>query len=350
MAQSSQTVQTMPLIEAVESYGRDNGQGNLVGVQTALTAVDYASPLQFQIQLDGYMAAAQAEGWLRPNSIVIFPEHIGAWLLVAGEHASIFQAQTTDEAIKRMIRHNLLRFGAALLRAKGQDRIVDALFRMKAKPMARIYQETFSRLARQYEVTIVAGSIFLPEPQLVNGRLQPGRGGLQNVSCVFGNDGRIHPHITRKNNPVLDEISFLQPGSTADLPVYDTPAGRLGVLICADAWYPAAYKALAAQDVQLIAIPNNQGDWHKPWPGYATPSVPPNVDIRDVGALTEREAWLKYALPGRVQDSGAMAGMHVFTHGRLWDQVSEGQTISVNGDKVYEAPDVDKAALVNMWL
>lgn len=27
-----------------------------------------------------------------------------------------------------------------------------------------------------------------------------------------------------------------------DIPVFDTPVGKLGVLVCADSWYPEAYK------------------------------------------------------------------------------------------------------------
>ena len=139
-------------------------------------------------------------------------------------------------------------------------------------------------------------------------------------------------------------------GELTDLPVYETPVGRLGVLICADSWYPASYAVLAGQDVEIIAVPNNQAKWLKPWSGYSTTFVPQDVDLKDVGRLTEREAWLKYALPGRMTSSGAKAGLHVFFHGQLWEQVSEGQSILVKKDAVFEAPLVQKAALTNLWI
>ncbi|MCP4357104.1 MAG: carbon-nitrogen hydrolase [Chloroflexi bacterium] len=337
-------------IEAINSYGQDLGRGNMIGVQTYMGASDYASAKQFYARLDGYLDTAEQEGWLRPNSVVIFPEYIGTWLVVAGEHESILQADRLESGMKRLIGRCLPRFLLTLPRSKGDDKIIDTLFRMKAKKMSRIYQETFAQLSRHYQVTIVAGSIVLPHPQIEDGELVVSDGRLQNIACVFGSDGRIHPHITRKVYPVAKEISFLAAADATDLPVYETPAGRLGVLICADSWYPATYATLAEKDVQLIAVPNNQGHWQEPWPGYATEFVPADVDGRDTGQLTEREAWLKYALAGRMHTTGAAAGMHVFFHGRLWDQIGNGQTILMNGNKLLEAPYVEKAALVNMWL
>ncbi|MBX3058955.1 MAG: carbon-nitrogen hydrolase family protein [Anaerolineae bacterium] len=350
LTQLSPTVQTDLCLEAVQSYGVNRGQGNLVGVQSYMTAVQYATADQFHTHLDGYLAAAQAEGWLHANTIVIFPENIGTWLLLVNENSSIIEAETMDSASKRMVSHHLPRFLWTLPQAAGRNRAAGALFRMKAQQIAAVYQDTFAQLAATYGVTIVAGSVFLPQPEWGNGRLHCTPGPLQNVCCVFASDGRAYPTITRKVHLVPDEGALLQGGHLADLPVYDTLAGRLGVLICADSWYPTSYEALAAQEVDIIAVPNNQGGWHKPWGGYLTPPVPDDVDTADIGRLTEEEAWLKYALAGRMGGSGARVGMQVFFHGRMWDQVSEGQSIILKENQLIEAPDVPGAALINVWL
>ena len=89
LAQLSTEVQPDLFIEAVQSYGVNRGQGNLVGIQGYMTAVQYATADQFHSYLHGYLAAAQAEGWLHDNTIVIFPENIGTWLLVVDEHAMV---------------------------------------------------------------------------------------------------------------------------------------------------------------------------------------------------------------------------------------------------------------------
>lgn len=350
LTQVSPVVQTNLLIEAVQSYGVNRGQGNLVGIQPYMTTVHYATAVAYQTRLDGYMAAAQAEGWLHDNTIVIFPENIGTWLLLVNEDASILTAETMESASKRMVSHHLPRFLWTLPHTAGHNRAACALFRMKAQPIAAAYQETFGQLAATYGVTIAAGSVFLPQPVWENGRLQCTAGPLQNVCCVFAADGRAYPAITRKVHLVPDESALLQGGSLDDLPVYDTPAGRLGVLICADSWCPASYEALAAQEVGIIAVPNNQGGWHKAWGGYLTPPIPDDVDTADIGRLTEEEAWLKYALAGRIGRSRARVGMQVFFHGRLWDQVSEGQIIILKESQLIEAPDVQGAALINVWL
>jgi predicted amidohydrolase len=354
MMEQLTAVQPDLFIEAVQSYGVNRRQGNLVGIQSYMTAVHYATAAQFHTHLDGYMAAARAEGWLHDNTIVIFPENIGTWLLLVNENASIIEAETMDSASKRMVRHlvahHLPRFLWTLPHTAGHNRAACALFRMKAQPMAAAYQETFSQLAATYGVTIVAGSVFLPQPVWENGRLHCTPGPLQNVCCVFAGDGRAYPAITHKVHLVPDEGALLQGGTLAELPIYPTPAGRLGVLICADSWYPESYEALAAQDVDIIAVPNNQGGWHKPWGGYLTPPVPDDVDAADIGRLTEEEAWLKYALAGRMGRSGARVGMQVFFHGRMWDQVSEGQSIILKENLLMEAPDVQGAALINVWL
>lgn len=39
-----------------------------------------------------------------------------------------------------------------------------------------------------------------------------------------------------------NRVAFLR--CVEDLPVFETPVGKLAVLICADSWFPEQYKAL----------------------------------------------------------------------------------------------------------
>ena len=68
----------------------------------------------------------------------------------------------------------------------GEHRFSEAQLRMKASRMADDYQRVFGGLARQFGVTLVAGSIVLPEPSLREGRLVAGDGPLYNVAVTFG--------------------------------------------------------------------------------------------------------------------------------------------------------------------
>jgi N-carbamoylputrescine amidase len=45
-----------------------------------------------------------------------------------------------------------------------------------------------------------------------------------------------------------------------DLPVFDTPLGRIGVLICYDAWFPETARTLALRGADLICVPANAPD------------------------------------------------------------------------------------------
>jgi predicted amidohydrolase len=340
-------------LQCVTSFGQDAGAGNLVAVQPYMQTTDYATPQLFLEKLDGYLATAQRQGWLLPNTVVLFPEYIGTWLVATGEAQRLYEKRTLAGALQLLVLRNLLPFLITLPRARGVNRVQDAVFRLKARLMARTYQNAFSHLAQRYGVTVVAGSIILPHPAIRDGRIWLGNGPLQNVSVVFRPDGTLHDAVVRKVYPLRDELPFARGASPTELPVFDTPVGRLGVLICADSWYGTAYDALASQGVDLILVPNFlTGDeiWDRPWRGYDPGPPPPDVDARDVGRLTEGEAWLKYALAGRMARSGARAGLHAFLRGRLWDLRGDGHTIVVTPDGVLEAPRVRRAALVNYWL
>ena len=50
----------------------------------------------------------------------------------------------------------------------------------------------------------------------------------------------------------------------------DTPAGRLGILVGSDSWYPENYRTLNEQGAQLIAVPAfmiGKKTWDQPWGG-----------------------------------------------------------------------------------
>ncbi len=340
-------------LEDVIAYGDDRGRGNLLGVQPFMFPADYASEERFLLKLDGYLEAARREGWLNERTIVVFPEYLGTWLVVAGEKEQIYRARSIAGAMRVVVLSNLFSLLPGLWSAQAADRLRYALFRMKAARMAAIYHRVFSRLAARYAVTIVAGSIVLPSPQVRDGRLSAGEGPLYNVSAVYRPDGTAHASLARKAFPTAEELPFIARAPVEELPVFDTPAGRLGVLVCADSWYPAPYEVLRAKGVELITVPSYlspDGIWQRPWKGYSGAAAPDDVDVADVGRLTEGEAWLKYALAGRIGRSGARYGINVFLRGRLWDLGADGHTIMVSGSTVTEAKHVTGAALVNLWL
>jgi predicted amidohydrolase len=333
--------------------GEDHGRGNLLGVQPRMMPADYISENALFSKLSGYLEAAVGQGWLNPRTIAVFPEYLGTWLVVVDAGWAVRRTNYLNRAMLGLVLRYPVRFVAALHRSREQDRVVASLFRARALAMASAYQSVFSRLARNFGVTVVAGSTVLPAPRVDNGKIVTGDGPLYGVCAVFAPDGGAHPHLVRKVYPTSAELPFLTPGSASELPVFETPAGTLGVLICADSWYPETYRRLYAQGVELIAVPSyiaKKCCWNEPWGGYDGATMPHDVDPQDTGRLTENEAWHTYALAGRFSSGNARAGISVFLGGDLWDLGADGASLMVvPGEAPSEVKPVNPA-LLNLWL
>jgi N-carbamoylputrescine amidase len=62
----------------------------------------------------------------------------------------------------------------------------------------------------------------------------------------------------RKTHLWDGEKQLYEPGR--GLPVFDTPLGRIGLLICYDAWFSEAARTLALKGAQILCIPSNAPD------------------------------------------------------------------------------------------
>jgi hypothetical protein len=223
---------------------------------------------------------------------------------------------------------------------------------MKAKKMARDYQALFGGLAKDFHVTLVAGSIVLPEPSVSEGTLKIGRGTLYNSSVVFGRDGLPIGQPQRQIHPTFAGRDTVQANSEHTINVVDTPAGRLGVLIGSDSWYPDNYRKLDDQGAQLVAVPAfvvGHGSWDQPWRGYKGLSTPTSVSLK-AGELSEGQAWHRLTLIAQPSGSRAIAGMSVFLRGQFWDKGSAGQSFLSSNGQQFADGDARGARLLNLWL
>ncbi len=235
---------TDPGIGEIHEFGENTGRGNLLGIQPYMVLADYTSQEAFYARLDHYMQLAGQKGWLGERTVAVWPEYLGTWLVAVGEPASILRAPTITAAMRSLALPHPLAFAAGFLSAREKDKAVASIFRLKVRAVSRAYQFAFSRLAQRYRVTLVAGSIVLPSPRVVGGEVAAGAGPLYNVSAVYRPDGSAYPILACKAFPISDEFNFVSSAPHDGAPVYDTPAGRLGVLVCADAWQPSSYEPL----------------------------------------------------------------------------------------------------------
>jgi hypothetical protein len=333
----------------------DSGKGNVVGINAYMTPDDYATGEHFTAKLDGYLAVCKGNGWFNPKTVVIFPEYIGAWLVVEGEKKSAYTATTIDQALRGFVLSNFFSYLHTWFMApdEAKDKVKHSVFATKDQRMARLYKNIFGKLSKKYNITIIAGSILLPNPEVRKGEIIPHKGSLQNITAVFNPDGTMQPKLTRKAYPIADELPFISKCPLTDLPVYTLPIGKTSVMICADSWFPDAYKAVDQEGLELIAVPSYTTSDHSmgsKWVGYSGFDEPADVDTTDIGKITLREAWLKYTMPSRIKGTHAQYGMTVSLRGKLWDLGTDGELIVYNrGDLFCPAP-MNGASMVNLWL
>jgi nitrilase len=105
------------------------------------------------------------------------------------------------------------------------------------------------RIAREHGVTLVVG---------VTERIDAGvgRGTLYNALLTFGPDGALLNHH-RKLVPTYTERMVWGPGDAHGLHAVDTPAGRVGGLVCWEHWMPLARQAMheSGEDAHVAVWP-----------------------------------------------------------------------------------------------
>ncbi|MBT9485313.1 carbon-nitrogen hydrolase family protein [Sediminibacterium sp.] len=341
---------------SIVSAGVDSGKGNLLGIQPALQPIHYANKVTLRDNLRSYMQAARARGLITPKTIVVFPEYIGSWLVAMEQKSNVYEKANLTDAMTAVITANLFKFLVAYITVPDGVTEKDkyAAFAMKAKQIAETYDEIFSELASEFKVTIVAGSIVLPEPSINEmGKLKIERGKLYNTSVVYNPEGKIQGPLVKKIFPINEEAGFTTSGDVAQVPVFNTPSGKLAVLICADSWYPAAYTKLGT-DIKMIAVPSLgavDSVWNAPWNGYNGFKAPNDVDTSDYKKITEGEAWQKYSMGPRSVNAGIAYGMNVFFTGNMWGKKAEGRVIVLDkNDLTVLSPTTTTGRIVNQWL
>jgi len=77
---------------------------------------------------------------------------------------------------------------------------------------------------------------------------------VYNSACMVGYDGTVE--LYRKIHLFDREKLFFQPGNRG-FNVYQTPFGRIGMMVCFDWHFPESARTLALKGAQLIAHPSN---------------------------------------------------------------------------------------------
>ncbi len=132
-----------------------------------------------------------------------------------------------------------------------------------------ITTQTLSEAAASNKVTLVGGSFF---ERGIDGN-------YYNTSHVFGPDGAILGTYRKMHIPediLYHEQHYFSPGK-GGYDVFETPHGKICVLICYDQWFPEAARIAALKGAEIIVYPtaigtiddeveeNITGNWQQMW-------------------------------------------------------------------------------------
>ena len=256
----------------------------LVAVQSFMRVDDYHDGHAFCAKIAALTERVSAarerdsSGAFRHPALVVFPEHIGTFLSIAG-YADLLRAGDDVEALlRRLVLRRPLRLASTMLACRTLSPAAAVLLGESAK-MHRIYRGAFRDTARRLAATVVAGSIVLPENAagIDAEELRPRNNRLFNLSYTFAPDGRC-VNVTKKVHlvPTQEDTLPLTAGEAADLAPIESPCGRLGVMICYDGFaephtdrepgFRALGPRLAAAGVEVIAQPSaNSWPWNERW-------------------------------------------------------------------------------------
>ena len=336
-----------------KSYGTNTGAGNVIGIEPYMEPLDYATPDRFKQKLTGYFDAAMENGWIGADTIILLPEHLGTWLMATRQKSRVYNASTTVDAMVPIIAGNLAAFAKNYYIFDNADMSSASVIRMQTQHTADAVFKVYSALAKKYGVTIVAGSQALMTPGIYPDALSYGHGPIFNSSFVFGPDGKPQIDAIRKVHPIPSETGFTDASNAEFLPVFKTANRTIGVLVCADSWFDDTTASLVSQGADLLLVPSflEGTPWDAPWQGYLNDV--PGVDNwqKDIGQISEGDAWVKHALPARAKKHGIRWGMNVFLKGNLWGMKGYGHAIILeNGTTHVGASDHTGAAIYNLWL
>lgn len=136
-------------------------------------------------------------------------------------------------------------FNAALMGLGDQETSVTAVRHLAAyTPQIK---EAMSQLAVTYNVNIVGGSV----PELLTG--EDGIERVYNIAYLFHRDGTVEAQPKLHITPQERWSWAIEGGDT--LRVFDTDAGKVGILTCYDVEFPELARIMGEQGLEILFVP-----------------------------------------------------------------------------------------------
>jgi predicted amidohydrolase/ribosomal protein S18 acetylase RimI-like enzyme len=104
------------------------------------------------------------------------------------------------------------------------------------------YLDMFKRYAREHGIYIIGGST----PMHVDGE-------IRNTAHLFTPSGEVHTQDKIHITPVERHYYDVQPGDR--IKVFETPLGRIGILVCYDVEFPELPRLMTLHGIEILFVP-----------------------------------------------------------------------------------------------
>ncbi len=225
-----------------DDMSEKNKNVDLIVVQAHMALEDYFTEenfhkkIRFLFEKIHAIREKDANGNPVNFGLVVFPEYIGTFIGMMGFGGKIKSAKTGGEAMTRIGASLLLRVLMNMVKFRAFS-TTPGLFLSRSYDMYRVYFSTFSRLAKEFSLYVVAGSILLPENKFgfVESPFAPKEGKVYNMSLTFAPDGAC-VNMTKKVHlvPTQEDVMKLSAGKREELKPLELPFAKAGNLICYD--------------------------------------------------------------------------------------------------------------------
>ena len=191
------------------------------------------------------------------GNLAVFPElsglAVGIPMFPGWRNALLKEAAAPKTGLLPKLKGMLAGGAASVVRADLQKSLRLTLSQMP-ESLLDVYVSVFSDMAKQYEMTIVAGSLYTYDVESAS---------IRNASYVLGPDGSL---LGKQDQVVLgpETLDLAQPG--ASWQAIDTPVGRIGLMFGQEALYPEPARVLAYQGADMlitIAATKRPATYHK---------------------------------------------------------------------------------------
>jgi len=202
----------------------------------------FAKVEHYRHELQRFLRVAQH----KHAALVIFPE-LGGTMLVPPLSRNFRLTLLKQRELGRQRRASFWRRTSGLLAGQlieyftvHYTQTVLSLLHTAPAILWQTYCELFSGLAREFQVTLVAPSAYLPDPA---------DGVIRNLTAIFAPNGDLCGYQAKVIVPEPEKI-VAAPG--ADWQIITTPVGPIGLMLGSDALYPEVGRLLAYRGAEIL--------------------------------------------------------------------------------------------------